>query len=97
MDDGGSKWVAPDWLHDWAIYRFITASDWRIAIFFILAGVVFLAWFFLALDCLIRNFEHRGQLTGKPHWDKFIWFVVLLTGVGAVVYYFKVRRHAPHI
>ncbi len=62
-----------------------------------IGGVIALAWAFLLLDCLIRNFDRHAHITGKPKLDKLVWFGICLTLAGAVVYYFKVRRKAPHI
>jgi uncharacterized PurR-regulated membrane protein YhhQ (DUF165 family) len=78
---------------------FTTIADSPLLLFLVfgVGGIIVLAWAFLLLDCLIRNFERRGHITGKPKLDKLIWFGICLTLVGAVVYYFKVRKHAPHI
>jgi hypothetical protein len=79
------------------IVQAISENPLLLFLFYSVGGVIALAWLFLLLDCLIRNFERHGLITGKPHVDKLIWIAVCLTVIGAVVYYFKVRKNAPHI
>lgn len=79
------------------VFKAIAENPLLLFLVFGVGGVVVLGWLFLLLDCLIRNFERRGHITGNPKLDKLIWFGICLTFVGAVVYYFKVRKGAPHI
>jgi hypothetical protein len=76
--------------------KFFDVDSPLFALTLIVGGVLALLYVFMMLDCLIRDFEHHGRITRKPKLDKFLWFVIVLTGIGAVVYYLKVRRKAPH-
>ena len=55
-------------------------------IFFALAILAFILWIFMVIDCVKRDFRHEN--------DKIAWIlvIVLLGVIGALVYYFVVRR-----
>ena len=64
---------------------FAGAGVGLIALFFLVGILAFIFWLFMLIDAIKRDIEH------KPIWI----LVLLLTGlIGAIVYYFAVKRKA---
>jgi prolipoprotein diacylglyceryltransferase len=55
------------------------------------AGILgFIFWIFMLIDVIKRNFKKEN--------DKIMWIliVVLIGIIGALIYYFMVKRHNKH-
>ncbi len=55
----------------------------------VLAVIVTIFWIWMIVDCIKRNFKNQAE--------KIIWgiIIILLTWIGALVYYFVIRISNP--
>ena len=70
----------------WSMFKWLGAAGAGVALVFFLLGVLaFIFWLWMIVDCIKRQVSH------KPVWI----LVLLLTGIiGAIIYYFAVKRSA---
>ena len=66
------------------LFMVLTFILWMVMAFFIVVGIAF--WIWIMLDCIRRDFPDQNH--------KLIWVLVVWFGgfVGAVIYYFMVKR-----